>query len=108
MYRIIEPAPDQWDMFVRQHPRAHVLQLSAWGALKRAYGWQVGRVALTPDDSSQLVAGAQVLYRPLSKLGSMAYIPMGPLVTQDDQWTPLWNALRKRAAQRKAAFLKWE
>ncbi len=108
MYRIVEPSASEWDIFVRQHPRAHVLQQSAWGQLKRAYGWQYCRVALTPMDSSAIVAGAQVLYRSVSKLGSMAYLPMGPLVTHDDQWTPLWNAIRKRAAQHKAAFLKWE
>ncbi|MBZ0303529.1 MAG: aminoacyltransferase, partial [Anaerolineae bacterium] len=108
MYRIIEPDPQQWDAFVRQHPRAHLLQQSAWGKLKLAYGWQVSRVALTPDDRSEVVAGAQVLYRNLSRLGSMAYVPMGPLVSASDQWTPLWNTLHKRASQRKAAFLKWE
>jgi peptidoglycan pentaglycine glycine transferase (the first glycine) len=108
MYRIIEPSSEQWQAFVASHPRAHVLQQPAWGELKRAYGWRYSRVALTPMDSSTVVAGAQVLYRPLSKLGSMAYVPMGPLVTSADQWSVLWNAIHKRAAKYKAAFLKWE
>lgn len=108
MYRIIEPSPEQWQAFVAQHPRAHVLQQPAWGALKHAYGWQVSRAALTPMEGGAIIAGAQVLYRPLSKLGSMAYVPMGPLVTHADQWPAIWNAIHKRAAQHKAAFLKWE
>jgi lipid II:glycine glycyltransferase (peptidoglycan interpeptide bridge formation enzyme) len=109
MYRIIEPEAAQWDAFVRQHPRAHVLQQAAWGDLKRAYGWQYSRVALLPATGDTIVAGAQVLYRRLpARLGSMAYLPMGPLITQDDQWTPLWGAIRKRAARHNAAFLKWE
>ncbi|MAS32766.1 MAG: hypothetical protein CL610_02090 [Anaerolineaceae bacterium] len=108
MYRIIEPSATQWDTFVRQHPRAHVLQYAAWGQLKRAYGWRVSRVGLIPTDNDNLVAGAQILYRNLSRLGSMAYVPMGPLVTHPDQWNPLWSAIHKRAAKYKAAFLKWE
>jgi len=38
----------------------------------------------------------------------MAYIPMGPLVTSDDQWQPLWEAIDRRMKQAGAAFLKWE
>lgn len=108
MFKMIDPTPQQWDAFVNQHPRAHFLQQSAWGSLKAAYGWRVLRVALT-GERDQLVAGAQMLLRPLpGKLGTMAYIPMGPLVTADDQWTTLWGAINKRAQQKKAAFLKCE
>ena len=109
MYRIIEPDSQQWDQFVRQQPRAHVLQRAAWGDLKKAFGWKMSRVALTPVDNNDIVAGAQVLYRPISqKLGSVAYLPMGPYITHENQWTVLWSAIRKRGAKHKAAFLKWE
>ncbi len=107
MYRIIEPDAATWDAFVSQHPRGHSLQQSSWGALKQAYGWRCNRVALTSLDDDAIVAGAQILYR-LFPVSSMAYLPFGPLVTADDQWTVLWGAIRKRAAQYKAAFLKWE
>ena len=59
MHRIIEPSPEAWDTFVKQQPRAHILQLAHWGQLKAAYGWRVARVALTEED--QIVAGAQIL-----------------------------------------------
>lgn len=109
MYRIIEPNAQQWDAFVVQQPRAHVLQLSAWGQHKREFGWKMSRVALIPMETDTLVAGAQVLYRPLSdRTGSIAYVPMGPYVTADDQWPVLWGAIRKRAAKYRAVFLKWE
>ncbi len=113
MYRIIDPTPSQWDAFVRQHPRAHVLQQSAWADLKAAYGWQFSRVALTAGDSDSIVTGAQVLYRPLPvpRLGTLAYLPMGPLGTaaeSSEQGALLWRAIHKRATQHKAAFLKWE
>ncbi len=108
MYRLVEPAAAQWEAFVHAHPRAHVLQLPAWGALKADFGWQVLRVGLTPLHSAQLVAGAQLLLRSFGRLGSLAYLPMGPLVSAADQWPALWPALHRRAARRRAFMLKWE
>jgi len=56
----------------------HVLQSWAWGELKGRFGWRVERLGL---DS----ASAQVLYRPLpGGLGSIAYVPKGPLLDWDD------------------------
>ena len=107
MHKIIEPAPAQWDAFVRAQPRAHFLQLSAWGALKRAFGWRVQRVALTDADGA-LIAGAQILLRPLAGVVTMAYLPMGPYVTDDSLWTGLWGAIHRRARRARAVFLKWE
>lgn len=99
--------PAAWDQFVTAHPRAHVLQQSAWGELKAAYGWGVDRVALTEGDA--VVAGAQLLFRRLPvRLGTMAYLPMGGYVTRDDLWQPLWNAIDACARKHHAAFLKWE
>lgn len=108
MYRIVEPDAAQWGDFVSKHPRAHVLQLPAWGALKAAYGWQVVRVGLTPLQGDELVAGAQLLLRPLGRVGKLAYLPMGPLVSAEDQWGALWPALHRRAARGRAFMLKWE
>ena len=108
MYRIVEPAAADWERFVQQHPRAHVLQLPAWGALKAAWGWQVVRVGLTPLQGDGLVAGAQLLLRPLGRVGKLAYLPMGPLLSAEDQWAALWPALHRRAARRRAFMLKWE
>jgi len=75
--------PQEWDRFVAGHPQAHVLQTSPWGELKAAFGWRVGRVALTAGGT--LVAGAQLLYRRLpGGLGRLAYVPRGPLVDWED------------------------
>ncbi len=101
------PTPAQWDAFVAAHPRAHVLQQAAWGEHKRHFGWQVERVALT-DEHTEIVAGAQILLRRLPVMGSMAYVPMGPLVTSDDQWKSMWEAIDRRVKRVGAAFLKWE
>ena len=104
----ITPEKTQWDDFVKQHPRAHFLQLSAWGDLKSAYGWSCDRVALVED--GDIVAGAQLLFKPLPTgvLGTMAYLPYGGYVTDDSQWGALWDAVEQCAKSHGAVFLKWE
>lgn len=110
----IRPTPDQWDAFVAAQPRAHVLQLSAWADLKRAFGWEADRVALVEDD--QIIAGAQLLFRRLPfRLGTMAYLAMGPYISKglsDDVRTrtivSLQNIIDTCAKEHQAAFLKWE
>lgn len=102
------PTAREWDAFVTSQPRAHVLQQSAWGDLKRHFGWQVERVALV-EGESRIVAGAQVLFRRLPVMGTMAYVPMGPYVTAEEHWKPLWEAIDRRIKRtRGASFLKWE
>ncbi|MFN8448622.1 MAG: peptidoglycan bridge formation glycyltransferase FemA/FemB family protein [Anaerolineae bacterium] len=84
MFTVTSPSPKAWDAFVAGQPRAHVLQQSAWGELKAAYGWGVDRVALADGDS--MVAGAQLLFRRCpSGMSTMAYLPMGGYATTPDQ-----------------------
>ncbi len=111
MLETITPTPAQWDAFVTAQPRAHVLQLAAWGDLKRAFGWDSDRVALL--DNGQIVAGAQVLFRRLPfRLGTMAYLAMGPYVAEQAAGTryiaSLPNVIDACARRHRAAFLKWE
>lgn len=107
MPRIYYPARDEWDSFVEQQPRAHVLQLSAFGELKAAFGWQVIRVALL-DDQSKIAAGAQIL---LSEVRNnplrMAYIPMGPYIPDRRLESDLWNTIDQELSSR-CFMLKWE
>lgn len=104
----ITPTPQEWDAFVLAHPRGHALQLSQWGTLKSAYGWQVERIALR-DAGGVIQAGAQVLYRALPlRLGSMAYIPFGPLVSDAAHMPALIDAVRAASRAHRAAFLKIE
>ncbi len=108
------PTPAEWDAFIGAHPRAHVLQQWAWGDLKAAFGWQAERVAVRSDDG-QIGAAAQVLFRRLPfRLGTMAYLAMGPLISQqlsvniqqiEDK---LWKAIDQSSGNHHAAFLKWE
>src|SRR3954470_9619631 len=81
-FKLSTTTPARWDAFIAAQPRAHVLQQAAWGDLKAAFGWEAERIALTnPQD--EIVAAAQLLFRRLPfHLGTMAYLAMGPLVTQ--------------------------
>lgn len=110
--RTLSPSAGEWDAFVSAHPQAHILQLPDWGALKAQFGWQASRIALAAG--SQLVAGAQILYRPLPvRLGSLAYIPKGPLTPPDwwespEQLAPLWAAIHAEARRQGARWLTVE
>jgi peptidoglycan pentaglycine glycine transferase (the first glycine) len=109
-YQIVEPSTAAWDAFVSAHPRAHLLQLSAWGDLKAGFGWRPVRVALAAADG-QLVAGVQLLLRRLPlRLGWLAYAPYGPLVNWSDagQVRDLLAAVDRVARQQRAVFLKIE
>ncbi|MCB9456698.1 MAG: peptidoglycan bridge formation glycyltransferase FemA/FemB family protein [Anaerolineaceae bacterium] len=105
--QIVTPNPEEWDLFVSRQPRAHVLQQAAWGSLKGAYGWDTARVALS--DGTTIRAGAQVLFRGLPlRLGTMAYLSMGPYVDEPELWPQFWVALDELSRRHGAAFLKWE
>jgi len=103
----------EWDAFVAGTPDGSVLQSSRWGALKANFGWDWDIVTLASDDGilgeGLLKAGALVLYRRLPLgLGTIAYVPRGPVVNWDDAETT--NALLQaltQAARRRRAWALW-
>lgn len=110
MYTRVEATFSQWDDFVSQHPRHHLLQLANWGKVKADYGWTPQQVTLA-DASGRLVAGAQLLLRPLPyRLGKMIYVPFGPLVDWENAALvkSLIAAIDAVARQHKAVFMKIE
>ncbi len=86
-------------------PDAHLLQSSAWGRLKAAFGWDVVRIA-----SGE--AGAQLLFRRLPFGLQAAYIPKGPVslpgIPLEQAWKSLWPEVDALCRQRQAIFLKVE
>ena len=93
-----------WDAFVMAQPRAHLLQLSAWGQLKARFGWQARIVALR--DRGEIRAGCLVLLKALPMLaGRLAYVPMGGYASDTADYERLWRAIRQETG---AAFLKLE
>ena len=81
---ILQPSPEQWNAFIDSRPSGHILQTSAWGELKAQFGWTADRIAVMRD--GQIAAGALVLFRSLPmRLGTLAYIPKGPVLDFDDE-----------------------
>jgi len=97
--------PEAWDAFVAAHPAGTILQTSRWAQLKATFGWDWEIVTPNPDASS----GALVLYRSLPlKVGTIAYVPRGPLVDLDNAQAvaATFDALRA-AARRHRAWALW-
>ncbi len=88
----------QWDEFLSRHPETHLLQTSAWGDLKAAFGWDVAR--LVAEES-----GAQVLFRRLPLGFTLAYIPKGPVGKPSKGF---WDELDRLCHTRRAIFVKIE
>jgi peptidoglycan pentaglycine glycine transferase (the first glycine) len=88
----------EWDVFLSGYPNAHILQTSAWGELKSAFGWSTARL-------TQGETGAQVLFRPLPLWFNLAYIPRGPV---GPAWKTLMPALDTLCREQRCAFLKVE
>ncbi len=76
-----DPGPEAlhaWDLLVDRTPGTDVTQLSVWAGLR-------GRVGFTPlyllaYQGGELVGGAQILTRRFPVLGSVGYLPYGPLL----------------------------
>jgi lipid II:glycine glycyltransferase (peptidoglycan interpeptide bridge formation enzyme) len=97
-------SPSEWDAFISRHPQAHLLQSTAWGELKSAFGWQAAHV-LSPSGET----GAQVLFRRLFPGFSLAYIPKGPVgPLAGPAWQELLAELDRVCRERRAIFLKVE
>jgi len=97
--------PETWDAFVAAHPAGTILQTSRWAELKATFGWDWEIVTPNPDATG----GALVLFRSLPlKLGTIAYVPRGPLVDWNDKRavTATFDALRA-AARRHRAWALW-
>ena len=100
---------EKWNKFVAQWPDFELMQSYEWGTFKKALGWKVIRLAI--DQDGRLVAGVQMLLKPLFKgLLSIAYVPRGPLLSWDDgtATNTLLSAMHASARQHRAISLKIE
>jgi len=105
---IIDLGPDVWDEFIVSRG-GHLLQAWGWGDFKSRFGWLAHRLALGDQKSGEVRGAAQVLVRRLP-LGSMAYVPKGPVADPRDRdtWTGLFRTLLDWCRQRHLTFLKVE
>jgi len=66
-----------WDDFLAQNPSGHHVQTSLWAQVKSELGWKALRIKLL--NSGEITAGAQILIRNMKPLGSIGYVPKGPV-----------------------------
>lgn len=72
-----------WDAFLNRVPRSHYTQSSLWAQVKaQQLGWRCLRVTIERDGN--IIAGFQMLLRSIPILGTIGYIPRGPVITSDD------------------------
>ena len=101
----------RWERLVAASPAGHLLQCWAWGELKRTCGWNPLRLALWDADEERLLAGAQVLLRPIPLTAySLAYIPRGPIIDWADAalCQTFFTALHTFLRARQVAMLRVE
>ncbi len=92
-----------WQAAVAALPHGHFLQSYEWGEFKAGFGWHPLRLLV--EDGGRPLAGAQLLLR-RSPLGTLAYVPRGPLLDfADRQSTDLLLAGLHEQARAAGSFL---
>ena len=99
----------EWNIYLQNHPEAHLLQTGEWGELKAHFGWSPLRIV-------HAGFGAQVLFRRLPLGLTIAYLPK-PLAGQEvalravdrsSESAAFWAEIDNVCRARHAAFLKTE
>ncbi len=67
-----------WDRFVDTVDQSDVAQMHSWSRVRAAAGYSPEYVLIR--SAGELVAGAQVLTRHLPVVGSIGYVPYGPVI----------------------------
>ena len=96
----------EFDAFVRSHPKGHMMQTSAWGKVKKEWEW-CGFISR--DSNGKIKGVCAVLLRqiPMTPF-KMMYAPRGPVCDLDDKETvtALLTAAREYGIKNKAYTLK--
>jgi lipid II:glycine glycyltransferase (peptidoglycan interpeptide bridge formation enzyme) len=100
------PTHPAWDDWVAAVPGGHHLQTSAWGYVKAGVGWRATRILVR--DRGRIVGGCQLLAHDVPLLGSIAYVPRGPLLASRDPAVldAVVAALRHHARRHRVLLLK--
>jgi hypothetical protein len=68
-----------WDLLVDSTAGSDVTQLTAWARLRGRVGYE--SLYLLAFQAGELVGGAQIMYRRVPMLGSVGYLPYGPVIS---------------------------
>ncbi len=72
-----------WDSFLSGLSSNRHLQSSLWSAVKAINGWRTKRI--TVSQAGRIVGGAQLLIRNVRCVGSIGYVPKGPVLPSEDR-----------------------
>src|ERR1700687_1637768 len=72
----------EWDAFLARTAGGSYPQTSSWAMAKLTAGFRTRR--FTINNGELILGGAQMLYRRLPLGGSIAYVPLGPVLSSDD------------------------
>lgn len=100
-----DPTPREWDELVARWG-GELLQSWGWGEFKSRTGWTASRVICRR--AGKPIAAAQWLRRRVPFLGSLAYVPRGPvLAPSESHAAPSVLQYIARTARRDGAFALW-
>lgn len=107
--RLDRPTAASWTRLVSTSRGGDVAQLPGWARLRGTVGFDVRYVLV--HAGSELVAGAQVLSRRLPLIGSVGYLPYGPVIAERysgcaDVRTALTRTLAELGAQWGMLFIQ--
>jgi lipid II:glycine glycyltransferase (peptidoglycan interpeptide bridge formation enzyme) len=69
-----------WDALVERAPGGHHVQTTPWAEVKRTVGWRAMRVEV--KRRGELVGGLQLLLKRFGGLGSVGFVPRGPVIAE--------------------------
>ncbi|MBM3180349.1 MAG: peptidoglycan bridge formation glycyltransferase FemA/FemB family protein [Chloroflexi bacterium] len=93
----------EWNIFLENHPNAHLLQMGEWGELKKDFGWKPVRFILDGE------TGAQILFRRLPLGLTLGYMPKPVMSNKlQEMSNDFWREVDVICKKNRAVFLKIE
>jgi len=96
---------EQWNNFVKSHPKGNVTQSWQWGEFVKQLGNKVWRLAI--QDGTKILGAAQIIEYEIALGSSFFYCPGGPLLGGKGEEL-LIVKIRELASQTGAVFLRIE
>jgi lipid II:glycine glycyltransferase (peptidoglycan interpeptide bridge formation enzyme) len=70
----------RWDTLVERATGGHHVQTTSWAKVKRTVGWRAVRIEVLRQ--GELVGGCQLLLRKIGGVGSVGFVPRGPVIAE--------------------------
>ena len=99
----------EWNKFLENHPKAHLLQMGEWGELKKDFGWKPVRFVLAQPPAGNNEVGCQIIFRRLPLGLTLGYMPK-PVGSKlwAEGGEQFWKEVDSICKKNRAIFLKIE